>query len=476
MAERPSTIVDYATAIEYLLSFADFERTSKTRREAEQFALTRITSLLRRLDRPQDGRTTVHVAGSKGKGSSAALIESICRAAGLRTGLFTSPDLHSKAERIRIDGEPLSESAFADLAERLRPVIDEELAEDPGRLSMFEILTAMGFVAFRDAEVDVQIVEVGLGGRLDTTNVFGEKAVGVITALSREHTDVLGDSMEKIAAEKAGILTAGTRVSVMGPQRSEPAAKIVREHAADVPLPLVDVASAYRWEPAGTESLRREDAPDSLGQWFRLQRLDVAGNAVDAGLFLLGLLGSHQIENAVTAIAVVDALRDQGVRIGDAAVHTGLASVIWPARMEIVGREPWWLIDCAHNEESVERVLESLPLYFDYRRAIFVLGVLGDKDLKAIAARLQAVAGAIVVTRPDHPRALSAERTAAAFESWDGVLHVAADVESALRAARDLAGPDDLVCVLGSLFTAAEARATIERQAGGEPTSARADR
>ena len=145
MAERPSTIVDYATAIEYLLSFADFERTSKTRREAEQFALTRITSLLRRLDRPQDGRTTVHVAGSKGKGSSAALIESICRAAGLRTGLFTSPDLHSKAERIRIDGEPLSESAFADLAERLRPVIDEELAEDPGRLSMFEILTAMGF-------------------------------------------------------------------------------------------------------------------------------------------------------------------------------------------------------------------------------------------------------------------------------------------------------------------------------------------
>ena len=476
MAERPAMIVDYATAIEYLLSFADFERTSKSRREAEQFALMRITALLRRLDRPQDGRITVHVAGSKGKGSTAALIESICRAAGLRTGLFTSPDLHSKAERVRIDGEPLSEAAFSDLVERLRPVIDQELAADPGRLSTFEILTAMGFVAFRDAEVDIQIVEVGLGGRLDTTNIFGEKSVGVVTALSREHTDVLGDSMEKIAAEKAGILTAGTRIAVMGAQRSEQAAKIVREHAADVPLPLVDVASAYGWQPAGTESLRREDVPESLGQWFRLQRIAAAGNAVDAGLFLTGLLGLHQIENAVTAIAVVDALRDQGLQIDDAAVHTGLATVVWPARMEIVGREPWWLIDCAHNEESVERVLESLPLYFDYQRTVFVLGVLGDKDLQAMAARLQAVAGAMVVTRPDHPRALAAEQTAAAFESWDGALHVASDVESALRAARDLAGPDDLVCVLGSLFTAAEARAAIERQAGGEPTSARADR
>ena len=298
MAERPSMIVDYATAIEYLLSFADFERSSKARREAEQFALTRIASLLRRLDRPQDGRTTVHVAGSKGKGSTAALIESICRAAGLRTGLFTSPDLHGKVERIRIDGAPLSEVAFAELVERLRPVIDQELAEDPGRLSTFEILTAMGFVAFRDAEVDIQIVEVGLGGRLDTTNVFGEKAVGVITALSHEHTDVLGDSIAKIAAEKAGILTAGTQVGVMGNQRSETAARIVREHAADVPVALIDVARAYSWQPAGTELLRRDTAPgslgDSLGQWFRLQRIDAAGNAASAGLFLTGLLGLHQ--------------------------------------------------------------------------------------------------------------------------------------------------------------------------------------
>ncbi len=469
-------IVDYTTAIEYLFSFADFERTSKSRREAEQFALTRITSLLRRLDRPQDGRITVHVAGSKGKGSSAALIESICRAAGLRTGLFTSPDLHSKSERIRIDGEPLSEAAFTDLVERLRPVIDQELTEDSGRISTFEILTAMGFLAFRDADVEIQIVEVGLGGRLDTTNVFGEKSVGVVTALSREHTDVRGDSMEKIAAEKAGILTAGTLVAVMGAQRSEPAAKVVREHAADVPVPLIDVARAYRWQPAGTDLLQREGAPDSLGQWFRLHRIDVAGNSIDAGLFLTGLLGLHQIENAATSIAVFDALREQCLKIDDAAVHTGLATVAWPARMEIVGREPWWLIDCAHNEESIERVIESLPLYFDYQRTVFVLGVLGDKDLQGMAAHLRVAADAIVVTRPEHPRALAVEETAVAFESWDGVLHVASDVESALQAARDLAGPDDLVCVLGSLFTAAEARAAIERQAGGEPTSARADR
>ncbi len=221
-------ITDYASAVDYLLSFADFERSSNVRREAEQFALTRITSLLARLDRPQDGRTTVHVAGSKGKGSTAAMIESISRAAGLSTGLYTSPDLHGKNERIRLNGEPISEPAFAVLVEQLRPVIDAELEATPGRLSTFEILTAMAFVAFRDHNVDIQIVEVGLGGRLDTTNVFREKAVSVITALSREHTEILGDSIEKIAAEKAGIITAGAAVAVLGPQRSDASATTVR--------------------------------------------------------------------------------------------------------------------------------------------------------------------------------------------------------------------------------------------------------
>lgn len=474
MTDRPARVVDYETAVDYLLSFADFERSSNARREAERFALTRITSLLDRVGRPQDGRLTVHVAGSKGKGSTAAMIEAVCRAAGLRTGLYTSPDLHGKAERIRIDGDPLAEDEFAALVERLRPVIDEELAESPGRLSTFEILTAMGFVAFRDAGVDVQVIEVGLGGRLDTTNVFREKAVGVITSLSREHTDVLGDSMEKIAAEKAGILTAGTAAAVLAPQRSAAAARVVREHAADIPVPLVDVAERYLAEPAGPEWLSSADG-QILGQWFRITRRSATGDTVASTLHLLGLLGLHQVENAAAAVAALDCLRDQGVEIPLAAYHHGLATVAWPARLEVVGHEPWVLIDCAHNEESLVRVLESLPEYFDYERLVFVFGMLGDKDLEGMADRLRDEADAVVLTRPDHPRALPADRVAEAFDGWPGVLHVESSVDRAVDRALAAASSEDLVCIIGSLFTAAEARALLTRELGGRPASARVD-
>jgi len=474
---QPTTqpITSYAGAIDYLLSFADFERSSNVRREVEEFALTRIISLLERLGRPQDGRLTIHVAGSKGKGSTAAMIESICRAAGYTTGLFTSPDLHGKTERIRIDGTPLSEAAFTALAERLRPVIDDELAVDPGRLSTFEILTAMGFLAFRDATVDVQVIEVGLGGRLDTTNVFREKAVAVVTALSREHTEVLGDSMEQIAAEKAGIITAGTQAVVLAPQRSEVAAKTVREHADDVCVPLVDVTARFCWSMAGKDWLPREDGR-SLGQWIRLAAVGPTGVEADSALFLLPLLGLHQIENAATVMATVDVLRDQGMHVPASAVHTGLATVDWPARLEVLASDPTLVIDCAHNEESLDRVLESLPQYFEYERLIIVLGILGDKDLDGMAGRIMEVADGVVVTRPDHPRAADVARTMAAFESWGGPLQTELVVSDAVRTAMKLAGPLDLVCVLGSLFTAAEARGHIQKLAGGEPTSARADR
>ena len=459
--------MDYRAAVDYLLSFADFERGSAARREAEAFALDRIQSLLDRLGRPQDGRRTVHVAGSKGKGSTAAMIEAALRAAGQRTGLFTSPHLHEFSERIRIDGQPLPPAVFAALVARLVPVIEEELRERPGRLSTFEILTAMGFLAFRDAAVEVQVVEVGLGGRLDSTNVFREKAAAVITALSCEHTDVLGPSLTGIAAEKAGIITPATKVVVLAPQRSAPAAATVREYAADVSGALVDVAERYRWEPAGMER---------AGQWFRLVRRQPRPDEEAATLYLTPLLGLHQIENAACAVTTLEELRAQGLAIPSAAIHTGLATVEWPGRLEVLGREPWLVVDGAHNEESVERVLESLPAYFDYEQLVVVLGVLGDKNLSGMARRLRAAAATVVVTRPNHPRARDAAATAAAFQGWEGLLVQEPTVEDALRSARRQATPRDLICVLGSLFVAAEARVGVQRQAGGEPTSAWADR
>ncbi|MEE9277992.1 MAG: folylpolyglutamate synthase/dihydrofolate synthase family protein [Dehalococcoidia bacterium] len=459
--------MDYRAAVDYLLTFADFERGSAARRSAEAFALDRIKSLLARLSLPQDGRTTVHVAGSKGKGSTAAMIESVLRAAGYRTGLFTSPHLHEFTERIRLDGRPLSGEAFAALVEKLQPVITDELSADPGRLSTFEILTAMGFVAFRDADVDVQVIEVGLGGRLDSTNVIREKAAAVVTALSWEHADVLGSSLQKIAWEKAGIITPGATTAVLAPQRSSEVVTTVREYATDVYVPLVDVADAYRWEAAGREP---------SAQWFRLTRLQPRPGEAQRTLYLTPLLGLHQIENAATAVATVEALRAQGLEIPNKAIHQGLATVDWPGRLETLAREPWIVVDGAHNEESLERVLESLPVYFDFERLIVVLGVLGDKNVESMARRIREQAAAVVLTQPDHPRAQPPQIAAAAFEGWDRPLTIEPRVADALKAAENLASPRDLICVLGSLFVAAEARAHMRDSVGSEPTSARADR
>ena len=463
--------MEYAAAVDYILSFADFERAA-SRRVPEAFALDRIRSLLGRLGNPQDAipdapRLTVHVAGSKGKGSTAAMIESVLRAGGHRTGFFSSPHLHDFRERIRLDGEPLEPQVFADLVDQLRPVIDEELRDTPGRLSTFEILTAMAFTIFRDRGVDVQVIEVGLGGRLDCTNVIRHKDVAVVTALSKEHVHVLGDDIRKIAWEKASIVHADTAGAVLGPQQDSEAAERVRKHVIEFETPLVEVAERYQWEAAGAEE---------AGQWFRLLRTQPNPGEPAETLHLLPLLGLHQIENAATAIAAIDELRRQGVVFSEGALHTGLATVDWPGRLEMVAQDPRVVIDGAHNEESFARVLDSLPRYFTYERLIAVVGVLAEKDLDGMAARLAADASAVVVTAAEHPRSRPAQEVAEAFTSRIPEIVVEPRVATALETARSLAGANDLVCVLGSIFVAAEARAYVRRQAGGRPTSARADR
>ena len=459
---EPTAITSYEAATDWLMSFADFERGSLPRRSRPMFALDRIGSLLRRMDSPQLGRRTVHIAGSKGKGSTAAMIESCLRAAGLHTGLFTSPHLHSFSERIRIDGQPLPEEYFTALTNELRVHVEAELAAQPGHISTFELLTALAFHAFWDDEVDIQVVEVGLGGRLDCTNVFGEKDAAVITALSYEHTDILGNRIEQIAAEKAGIMTAGTHVAVLGPQRSEAASAVIRNAADDLPTPLVEVAAAYEWTPAGVEP---------WGQWFRLRRREPRPGEPEEQLLLIPLLGDFQIENAATAVAALDLLRAQGLEIPQSAVHTGLAAVQWPGRLEELqwpealrgGRAtPRLVVDGAHNGESVQRALDALREYFPHERLIVVLGVLGDKALDAIAAAISERAAAVVLTASDHPRSRPAADLTAAFADWNGSVAIAPSVESALAAARELAGGDeDLVAVLGSLSLAANARACL---------------
>ena len=454
------TITDDQQANDWLMSFADFERGSGPRRSLPDFALDRIRSLLRRLGDPQHGRITIHVAGSKGKGSTAAMLESIMRAGGFRTGLFTSPHLHTFSERIQIDGQPLPVAEFVDVCERLRAVVEAEQAADPGHISTFEILTALGFHTFAQRDVDVQIVEVGLGGRLDSTNVFSRTDAVVITSLSHEHTDILGDRITQIAAEKAGIINAGCHTAVLAPQRFPAAADVVRAAADDVPTALVDVGADYRFEPAGVEA---------WGQWFRLERRQPRPGESPRAMHLLPLLGRHQIENAVTAIAVIDALNAlEVVTVTSEALQRGLATVRWPARLESFAVPSWYrrgadqsgpriVVDAAHNPDSVERALDACREYFPHERLHVIFGLLGDKALPDMARLIQQRCSHVYVTASDHPRSRPAAQVANAFHDsdWDGAVSIHDRVDAALDMAIAQAGDDDLILGFGSLSLAA---------------------
>jgi dihydrofolate synthase/folylpolyglutamate synthase len=447
--------MDYRHALRFLLSLSDWERLPAApgavalvqTREAARFNLERVRSLLARLGNPHLGRGTIHVAGSKGKGSVAAMIASVLRAAGVPTGLYTSPHLHRITERIAVDGEAISSDDFARLTESLRGAVEAENADGAhGQLTTFEALTALAFLYFRERAVQWQVLEVGLGGRLDATNVVEEKAVCVITPISLEHTAVLGETVGQIAAEKAAIITPGATV-VMGLQR-ESAAEVIRGACAERGARLLEVAQACALTRLGF-SLE--------GQDFRLR--------TPRGTYdlRLPLLGRHQLENAATAVLALECLPDHDLTIPEPALRRGLEEVRWPARLEIIRRRPLVVLDGAHNVDSVRRLCQALEEYLPYSRAIVVAGFSADKDVGAMAAELERLPrlDRVIATRSPHPRAAPADAVAAAFRAREIETTWEEDVPAALEVALSLAAPEDMVCVMGSLFVAAEARRHI---------------
>ena len=441
--------MDFRRSLDYLLSFADFERSGRFQDRPD---VRPLLSLLRRLGDPHLGPRTVHIAGSKGKGSVAAMVESILRAAKLRTGLFTSPHLHSYTERIRIDGEPLAEDDWARLTGALRQALEAESASLDGRhLVTFDLLTALAFLAFREHSIDCQVLEVGLGGRLDSTNVFEAKDVCVVTAIGLEHTELLGDTVEKIAAEKAGIVRPGSTV-VIGPQSHAAAPEVVRQAAADAGCPTVDVAGSYSW---------RRTANDLDGQSFRLQ------GPRGVLQLRLSLLGQHQLENAATAVACADALSQRGLSIPDEAIRQGLARVSWPGRFEILRRQPLVIADGAHSRDSARRLRESLTDYLSCRSAFLILGMSADKDLTGLAQELAPIASGrrVIAVRAHHPRAMPPQQVAAAFIEAGIEAAVGEEVGEALGEALAAAEANDVICLTGSLFVAAEGRAHLQKTA-----------
>lgn len=433
-------MLTYRDALLRIFRHTDLEHGDRPPYSERIWRLERMERLLDDLGDPHHAYPSVHVAGTKGKGSTTAMIEAILRAAGYRTSMYTSPHLHTFRERMRVDGQSIPEPDLAATVANMQPVLDAH-----PEATVFEIITALAMVYFRQQAVDCAVFEVGMGGRLDSTNVL-HPLVSVITSISIDHVAVLGSTLEAIAREKAGIIKPQVP-AVSSPQKPEALEVIERTcHERSAALEL-----------AGRDWLWRLDAKSDTGQILTIYR---AGNASqpDYPELALPLLGEHQLENACTAVAAVEVLREQGMAIPAQAVRQGLATVQWPGRLEILGRSPLVVVDGAHNGDSIQRLLEAVRGYLTFARLLIVLGAGRTHAPEELLGALLPAADRLWLTQSRHPKAIPASELVPVAQQAGVEPDVAPSVDEALRAALANASPQDLVLVTGSLFVVAEAR------------------
>lgn len=438
----------YVESIAYLHSLTDYEKTRIERYTPETLDLSRVERMLEAVGNPHTEFPAVHIAGTKGKGSTAAMIEASLRAAGYLTGLYTSPHLHTFRERIRVGEHRIAREEVVALVEEIRPLV----ARMPD-VTTFEAITTMGFLHFARSDVDMAVVEVGLGGRLDATNVLTPE-VSVVTSISFDHTYLLGDTLGDIAREKAGIIKPGIP-TVSAPQRAE-AIKAIETVAQGREARLIEV---------GRDWDHQAGPADLDGQRFTVRRITGGSSGLD-GEYLIPLLGRHQLENAVSAIATLDLLRQRGFRVAVDAVHEGLREVQWPGRLEILSREPLVVVDCAHNPYSAETLREALAEWFPGRSWVLIFGASADKDIAGMLEALLPISDYTIVTRADHPRAKAPIELADIVAEMGGGAEVSVNVRKSLQRGLAMMDPDNGLLATGSIFLVAEVREEWARHAG----------
>ncbi len=398
--------------------------------------LERIRALMARLGDPQNRLHTVHVAGTNGKGTTCTLIAAALRAAGYRTGLYTSPYVTDFRERFQIDGEMIPEEEFVDCASRVFPAADA-VAPEYGDVTEFELITAIAFDWFARRGCGCVVLEVGLGGRLDATNVIPVPDAAVITSISLDHTAVLGGTLEEIAAEKAGILKPGGH-AVLYPEQAPEVFETIRRIAAERGVECAAAPLAGIRETGAT--------------------LEGSTLAVDGKELFLPFTGAHQEKNAATALAALELLRRRGYRIPWEAVKTGFANARIPARMEILGRRPLALLDGGHNPGCAQALAAVLRRFLPGKKLVAVMGMLADKDSRASLAAVAPLFSTVLTLRPENPRALSAQALRDEAAAFCPDARAMEDPEEALRLAAALAGPDGAVILCGSFYLAGELR------------------
>jgi len=479
MSSRVSTDCRLArreAARRFLLDRVDYERTQSMPCSEEALKLERMRELLRRLGDPHRGMPIIHVAGTKGKGSTSAMMAAVLSAAGYRTGLFTSPHLDRVEERIAVQGQPCSSEELIDMIELVQPeaeALDRAAAEsDPPEHgpTYFEIVTAMALCYFARRRVQAAVLEVGLGGRLDSTNVC-TPCVSIITSISFDHTKQLGETLAAIAAEKAGIIKPGVPV-ISGVTAEEPR-EVVRTIARACGCRLAELGVDFDFDYRPPRHLERAESPGYI-DFRRLAPPQLAYHDI-----AVRLPGRHQAGNAAVVLAAVEELRRVGWTIPEAAVRRGLGEVVWPARVEVVARRPTVVIDAAHNAASIEALVEVLDESFSARRRLLVFGTTQDKDLRGMLEQLVRRFDHVVFTRylnnprgvpPERLLALAAEFAPSGLPAGEGPgvrgpsTAIAPTPAEAWDVVRRLAEPDDLICITGSFFLAAEMRRQLAAQ------------
>jgi len=454
----------YEQAVEYLESLVDWERSAAVR----SWNLDRMRFMLEQAGQPQRALKAVHIAGTKGKGSTAAMIASSLTAAGYRTGLYTKPHLRSFRERIRVNGREIARGDVARLVTRARPIIEAVPQAAMGAPSFFEAHTLIAFLHFWDQACDVVVLETGLGGRLDATNVIEDPLIAVITRIGIDHTAELGATIPRIAAEKAGIIKPGAIV-VSSPQ-AQSAWRVLTETCRERHATLHGVRVK---QASGKRPLSRRLLPDKRRASFVLEQIESGPGGHRFNLTGMGanycdlycpLLGDHQLFNAATAVAALHLLSRRGLPVPEDALRRGLARVRWPGRLDVVGKRPWIVLDCAHNEMSARALARSVIELFPHRKLILVLGVSRDHDIRAVGAHLCPIADSVIFTQAKLPRAASPEELTQALGDSCGKHVMAPDVAAALDAALAQAGEQDLVLVTGSLYVVGEAMDALEQR------------
>ena len=435
--------MNYDAAVRYLLSLGR-ELAAPTQAAAAKFDLENISVLAERLGRPERAYPSAHIAGTNGKGSTAAFLESILRRAEFRTGLNTSPHLDKINERIRVDGEEIGDDAFAESFTRIRTSIEELLAEGKLRAhpTYFECVTAMAFEHFASERVEFGVFEVGLGGRLDATNVLSP-VVTIITRVDFDHENFLGHSIEEIAREKAGILK--PRVPVIVAEQRTEARDVILARAAELDCPVVETAQAFR---IGAISRQDGRARARITEISSADTLEIAPS----------LPGDFQLQNALNAFAAARLLQSRGYRISDDAIVEGLAGTVWPGRLEKLQSKPDIYLDGAHNPGAAQQLANFLQQNFAGRRIALVYGALRDKAVDEVAGILFPLAHEVIFTEPRTSRAISASRLAEIASHHASSFSVVSSAEQALDMALAEAAPGDAIFITGSLYLVGQLR------------------